>query len=457
MVLIVPYFLAVIAAAGPGHAPRLAVENCDAGEVYAFNKAECNIALSNNSDAPIRVFDAKTVNESDRVEPRELVVAPRAHAYLKVSIDSANGVAFMHHKVHFRTDEHGNEDRLANAGVFVMTVLDEVRPQLDFGTARAGSVEPVRKSIELVSHDVTGLRITKVIEAPAWLDASIAADGRTLTAAVKPDAGWGIHADFVKVAINAPQQSQAWIEAKADVHGEIVPNLNPYDMGLMRIGSAHEFHIALHSRSGREFQVGKVELEGLQGTTQFDTCEKPGGNCRMLILRVADQQPGPIKGHVWIEFPEYHQRLNLAMWGLLVPADLKVKTLDEAMAAQGADAASGKSQASKAIDLQHAVKEAVSTANLEPPPGKGPLLKWTIANGQAIHGFQIFRSGDEAGPFVLLNPKTIASLAMTQDSISYQYRDNSAESGKTYWYYIGIVYSDGHKQQLSGQQKVIAK
>ena len=92
-----------------------------------------------------------------------------------------------------------------------------------------------------------------------------------------------------------------------------------------------------------------------------------------------------------------------------------------------------------------------------PPPGTGPLLKWTVANGASIHGFQVFRSGNDNGPFVLLNPKSIPSTAQTQDSVSYQWRDNSAVSGKTYWYYIGIVYNDGHKQQLTGPQKVVAK
>ena len=85
------------------------------------------------------------------------------------------------------------------------------------------------------------------------------------------------------------------------------------------------------------------------------------------------------------------------------------------------------------------------------------MLKWTVANGRLIHGCQIFRSDAEDGPFVLQNQATVRSKAEDDEPTPYQYRDNAAASGKTYWYYIGIVYNDGHKQQLAGPQKVVAK
>jgi hypothetical protein len=40
---------------------------------------------------------------------------------------------------------------------------------------------------------------------------------------------------------------------------------------------------------------------------------------------------------------------------------------------------------------------------------------------------------------------------------TYAWRDDSAVSGKTYWYYIGLLNRDGTKQQLSGPQAVKAK
>jgi hypothetical protein len=446
---IAPVFVALMVAAGKGQESLLTVEDCDVGELYAFSKAGCEITLNNSSDAAIQVHDVRATSANDSAEPKALAVPPHGRAHLKTRIDSDNSVGFIRHDISFVTDEHGRKDRSASVTGFVTTVLDQPRPVVDLGVVRLGYAGTPSKSIQLTSHDVADLRMTRILEAPGWLDASIGEDGRTLTAAPKADASWGIHEDFLKAAVNAPQQAQVWVEVKADIHGEIVPGLNPYDMGVMRVGQAHEFHIALHSRSGRDVHVGKVELDGLHGTTEFDTCEKPTGNCRMLVLHVTDGQPGPIRGYARIELPDYHQRLNLALSGVLTAGDQAPKKADLTTAADVAGA-SGRSPASKAP--QHA-----SAANQEPPPGKGPLLRWTVANGQPIHGYQIFRAADEAGPFVLLNQKTIPSIAKTEDSISYQYRDNTAKSGKTYWYYIGLVYDDGHKQQLSGPQKFTAK
>ena len=56
--------------------------------------------------------------------------------------------------------------------------------------------------------------------------------------------------------------------------GNVVPSINPYDMGLMRIGSPHEFRIPLVNKTGKDVRIGKVELAGFTGSTQIDTCEK---------------------------------------------------------------------------------------------------------------------------------------------------------------------------------------
>jgi hypothetical protein len=454
MISLVPFLIGSIAAGATDPTSHLVVESCEFGEMYAFNSSECDIALENNGDKPIRVFDAKPSAADDAVSPAEEVVAPHSIAYLKFKVSSGNAAGSVRHFLHFRTDESGNAERKAAAFGFVMTVLDDPRSELDLGVVDTKGA-PVSKSIEVVSSDTPDFRVSSILEAPPWLDASLGADGRSLTANVKPDAGWGLHAGFVKLAINTQQQKQAWISVKADIHGDVVPASNPYDLGLLRIGGSNEFHIPLRSRSRKPFQVGKVELEGIRGNVELGQCEKNGGDCRMLILKIAEQQPGALSGKVWIELPELHQRLNLAVWGLLVPQEMKVRKFEDMQSASG-NAASSEG-AGATIDLERAVKSAVNSAPAVAPPGNGPLLKWTIANGSNIHGFQIFRGGSENGPFALLNPATIPSTAQSEDSVNYQWRDTSARTGETYWYYIGIVYKDGRKQNLTGPQKVVAK
>ncbi len=454
------YFLSAVLAAGSPSPSSLSIENCYLGEVYAFNTAQCEFAFANSGSKPIRVFDVKSALAEDSLTPAEVTVAPHAKAYFHATVNTGNAIGNFHRSFQFRTDESGYEQKIANAYGFALTALDQVKPQLDFGAVAMDAPLP-EKTIELSSQESAKFTITRILSKPSFVDAEISADGHGLKARIKSDTQWGLHNDFVKLAIDAPRQKEAWVKVIVDAHGDVVPASNPFDMGLMRFTNHNEFKIQLTSRSGKNFKVGKIELENVQAKTQLSPCVGDKSGCQLLTLVISDQQPaGAILGHVWIDFPDYHQRMNLAVWGLIIAKDMQITKIGDEKPVSNDNVKSSdtsKDAAPGSIDLHKAVKDAVDGANAVAPPGTGPLLKWTIANGEGIRGFQIFRGDSEAGPFVLLNPSTIRSTALTHDPVGYQWRDNTAVSGKTYWYYIGIVYNDGHKQQLTGPQKVVAK
>jgi len=236
----------------------------------------------------------------------------------------------------------------------------------------------------------------------------------------------------------------------------VLPAFNPYDMGLLRIGNPIEFKLPLTSRSGHAFKIGDIKFENFDGKAEVTSCAPQREGCKTLVVRLADvRTPGAINGRMKIELPEFSRQLIVAVWGVAVPKDFKVKSLDAEELQHEAAAKGAISQSSR--NLGAAISDAVKSANEQIPPGSGPLLKWTISNGMAIHGFQIFRSTDVDGRFSLINASSVLANANSEGSVSYQYRDNTANPGKTYWYYIGLVYKDGHKQQLSGPQKIIAK
>src|SRR5579859_1496141 len=218
-VLIAPLF-AVAAAASAPPSTHLIVENCQVGDVYAFSAAECELSFENSGDKPIRVHDFTAASEGDRVTPADFVVAPRAHAYAKATINAGNGHGGVHHVFHFSTDESQQALGSADVFVFVMSALENVKPELDFETVDI-SQPPSEKSIDLVSPDFPDFRIPKVLQAPDWLSANLDATGHKLSASVRPSADWGLHADFIKLATNSKEQPQVWVSAKADVRGEV--------------------------------------------------------------------------------------------------------------------------------------------------------------------------------------------------------------------------------------------
>jgi hypothetical protein len=107
------------------------------------------------------------------------------------------------------------------------------------------------------------------------------------------------------------------------------------------------------------------------------------------------------------------------------------------------------------LDLARAITQEVASENEKPPAGRGPLLRWTVDNQSNAHGFLVWRADSEDGPLLRVNNELIK--VMENPAGTYQWRDNSAVSGKTYWYAIGYVNIDGEKIDLSGRQKVTAK
>jgi len=184
---------------------------------------------------------------------------------------------------------------------------------------------------------------------------------------------------------------------------------------------------------------------------------------KLVRLHIAnDQQTGSVGGIVTVDLPDYQRKLPIYVWGMLVGAKTEVKDFDKEMqraaelqAKSGAGAESRVAPESR-VDLKQAIKQGVAKAELAPPPGNGPLLKWSVAHEELVYGYAIYRSDSEAGPFVRINKDTIRPLPADSGG-AYQWRDTTAESGKTYWYYIGVLDNMGAKQQLSGPQKVVAK
>jgi hypothetical protein len=459
MTFMFPFLFSAALAANPAAAPSsLVTEDCEFADTYAFNHSECQMELRNQGDKPIHLSGFRSDKfEDDAIDPTDLVLQPHAHAYVRAALSIGNEIGHVRHVFRFQSDEAGHENRVITARGYVTNVLDD-RPILNFGVVDVTREAPDRH-VGLESHDVAGFRVEKVLSAPDWLDATLAADGKSIDVKIRKDAQWGFHVDQIKLATNASVQKTIWIGVQADIHGLVVPASNPLDMGLLRTGNRNEQRIRLTSPNGKDFAVGKVELEGIKGEAKVIPCEPAAPGCRIVQLVISNDQPlGSLKGKLWVELPEYKQRMPIALWALLVSKDTEIEKMeaDKLLEAQRNKKAASISTGND-LNLKTAIKNAVQSANEPDPPGNGPLLKWSVGNEQLVHGYQIFRADSDSGPFLLTNKEAIVAKRSTTGDSSYAWRDNSTTSGKTYWYYIGILYNDGRKQQLTGPQKVVAK
>ena len=449
-------FSSLLLAANPTvTSSQLTVESCDVGEVYSFNSAACDIAVNNGGSKTLQITSVQPQHAGDAIEPKTLTLAPHSSGYLHARIDTGNALGTFIHKFTLHTDAPDQAIVATTAHGFAISVLDDAKPIIDLGIVDA-SAAPVAHKLRLESHDAPNFRITQVLEKPPYVDVELLPNGHSVSVKLSKSANWGIYADYVKLAIDSPHQTQAWFSVKADIRGDVVPASNPFDLGLMRKGNSHEFRLALTDKSGKDFKVGAIKIDGMRGVAKVLPCVGRTSGCRLLDLNVPDQENiGAVQGEVLLDLPDFGKRLRVAVWGLQIDKEMKIRSMDEELKKQEASrSASVESLPSQ--NLKEALTKAVQPVDEPPPAGNGPLLKWRVANETAIHGYQIFRSAAADGVFVLLNRPTIPAKRIDGGS-DYQYRDNSTESGKTYWYYIGIVYSNGTKQQLSGPQEVKAK
>jgi hypothetical protein len=443
------FSIAYAAAIAATPASGLVVHGCELGEHYVFDAVACELTVENPTGTPIKLTKITADVTGDSVEQVVAEVLPRSRIYVPAHVAFESYTGLQRHGFRIHTDEPGRPEIHVPVRGFALSVLDE-QPKADFGIVDLNAASQ-KRSITLKSQEFPTIAIEKVLSKPDWVD--VQATGNSLSITVRPDAQLGLRDDFIKLQLNAPQQREAWILASADIRGDVVPSTNPLAMGLIRTSDDNEFRIALNSRSDKKFNVGAVELENVQGTVKVGACVPDRPSCHWLTLKLTKNQPGSIKGNLFVTLPDTKQKLKISVRGLLVDKNFETKPLDPKAQEQSSHASS----TAKELDLATAIKGVVNDSPQQSPPGDGPLLNWSVANGQLIHGFQIFRSNSEQGPFTLLNASTIPNKAVDGSTEAYQFRDNTAASGKTYWYYIGIVYIDGHKQQLTSPQKVVAK
>ena len=332
-------------------------------------------------------------------------------------------------------------------------------PKVDLGVVHAG--ERITKNVTLSSQEVANFEVEKVLELPDFIDARILPDDKTVEVSAKPNAKWGKNFGILKVSLRSPDQEQAWIQVDIDVHGDVVPSVNPLNLGAIKNDAIRPAIVQLTSVNAEPFEVGNIRAEKLQAKLTTTDCDGTKKGCVQIeILLDKSQATGRIDGKILVDLPAFHQTLPVEVAGILFDKSAKINVLDQQALENRAGVSGRETIDPQKIDIKEALNHATNNVANVPLPGVGPLLKWQASDEKAVHGYLIFRAISENGQFQKISKDVVRAKGdeNSPGSVSsYQYRDNTAEPGKTYWYYIGLVYNDGHKQQLTGPQKVVAK
>jgi hypothetical protein len=165
-----------------------------------------------------------------------------------------------------------------------------------------------------------------------------------------------------------------------------------------------------------------------------------------------------LTGKVSVQLPALHQSIPVLIKGFLVAKDTKIHSLNGNSSAEK-EVAPGQMSAGKE---PKSIKQALTQATNPPartidPPGKGPLLKWSVGNELGVFGYAIYRADEEGGALRRLGDRAVRASAIEGHDAAYAWRDISAVTGKTYWYRVIVLFNDGRRQDLTGIQRATAK
>lgn len=76
-------------------------------------------------------------------------------------------------------------------------------------------------------------------------------------------------------------------------------------------------------------------------------------------------------------------------------------------------------------------------------------IRWTTQSEDVVYGYDIYRSENEAGPFIRLNPETITGAGTTDMPSTYYYADRDIKANRVYWYYIESIDMSGERKRLT--------
>lgn len=433
-------------------AQALQIEPGDVGPIYQFQKARSSFTLVNDSDSELRAIEIKSLRPNDRVLSAPKSVPARGNAVVDVEIDSENDFGARGHS--FKVWSDGAKDpRLARISLYAMSVLDEPQRVLDFGTVTAGESPTITYS--LVTDDPS-IRVAAIKEAPDFAEVTIAKDGRSLLIRHRDKTAWGKLAGLLKMRLESAPQTEAWLQVHSEVRGDVVPSATTFQLGVARVGQENEYILQYRSDS-KPFTLDKAALEGIVGTTSIEKCAGGDKFCQQVRLKIDGNQPnGQINGILRAHVAEYDRDIVVLTGGLLLDKKIKIKSLDEEMAAQAKMPQTPPSptlgDALKSMSVVQKPVEAVV------PPGNGPLLRWSVDNETLIYGYAIYRADSENGVF-RRHGDFVRRSAVSKPGIvsNYAFRDTQGTVGREYWYRIAAFQNDGKREFLTQPQRATVR
>ena len=424
--------------------PIIAATPTELGEVYSHDIVRTIVSIRNSDSRTIEIDRVAPRYVNDKVESisgDEIAGNGVLNASITLDVAAATG-RFAHY---FDVYEKRNPVPIGSFALrgFADWLIDPASLFVDFGAIDLE--RGVERRIDIALRPGISLSLKSALSKDPRFEVAIGKDGRSVLLKSRKDAPLGMFDSRVRIQTDSELQEIADVHLRGQINGRIVPDSNPVDFGLIRVGQEVERKVRLESIEGKPVHLGRITTDGSPVDVELLDCIPAASSCKLLRMKL----PKPtsrdqISGVVSIEMPDQGKTFPLRFGAIVIGENTQVRDLDSDMRAAAAREVPISSL------LKNATTKAPEPVESPTPQGSGPLLKWQTVREKGIYGYEVYRSTASDGPFARVNDSIIRVLDSDGDiGSAYRWRDTSADAATMYWYYIGIVHNDGKKSKMS--------
>lgn len=88
-------------------------------------------------------------------------------------------------------------------------------------------------------------------------------------------------------------------------------------------------------------------------------------------------------------------------------------------------------------------------SKLPPDQRVANTARWTTASEQNSFGFDVYRGDSEKGEFAKLTKEPILGAGTSDETHKYEYRDDTIDPCRDYWYYVEAVSTSGSREKFT--------
>lgn len=407
--------------------------------------------ISNQGTRSVAIREWKAISGVGSVVglPKELQPGESRNFEVQLPLPTALGQSGF--RFALLSDETDVERYRFTLSGFVYSLISPELPTIDFGNQPARQGE--HRQISFSARESLPLQLIHVETSPDWLNAVI--EGQSVTLTMQKADQSGFKAGKVRISTNLPQQPAIEISVRAIVGGALTSNI--YALGFKPVEVGQQVAADLEFRYSGKTDLKLLEAELPDGwTSTRASCTgqaEAASKCvRMHVSRRLDK-PGRETGTLAFRMPgEDTLEIPFGTVALGKGQPIRELLLGESEPEEPIDIIREVTRAKGAVQSAAAPKpESAPADNVARSTGPGPVkLHWKAANEDKVFGYMVYRSLDRAGPFVRVSPSPITNVPSnrTQDG-SYKFTDSAVESGKTYYYYIDSMATNGVQQRFS--------